>query len=765
MSASPLGPDLPIGLDLGTAFEFLNRITSRWGEICSGAQLEVAGISRARKVRSALFPATDEGISAAVSKARALNSEGFNIYYCVNPIGPDIRLRPGERPKDVHVAGAVFAFADGDQDEASRAMSADESASLHITTGTVPGLRLHTYWELTEPFIFQGVEGPAALAEWRAAMEGVIAAFGADKAVKNPSRLMRLPGFVSHAKDGSRVDEIVTWADNGKGAMPVSSIPRGGLPEPTLGVRGEDHSGRSPSSTSTPYQDRIDARLDASRIQGHWHANMLYATASLVAMGWSDAAIAEKCGPFCNHGATDPDLLTMINGARQKGFDRNVLSTPSALTTAAAPRRFELVRASELEFREPDYIVDGLIENDSLVEVFGNSGSGKSFFSLDIAACVATGRLFHGREVKRGAVIYVAGEGYNGLRRRLTAWEKHCQTSLEGAPLFISKASAQLLDTASAAAVTTAVDEIAAREGRPAMIIIDTLARNFGPGDENATRDMSAFVAAVDQLKGRYSCSALLIHHTGHSDKDRGRGSAALKAALDAEFRLERKDEKIDVIATKMKDAPMPPTLSFKFESVNLGIDKDGNPISSVVLVETEADEPRKIQKLSDNDLFGLKTFRQAAEKSCQLDSEGNFAGLHIEDWRTIFYAHSTADNPGTKRKSFNRARKDLVQKHELRVDNDLYWLVGPLAEFEHKQLSASLQARRNALIADLGGGIMELQAQTHSTTDQEQHAGHETLRDSGETIDLDPSCETGTQGQGSLDPVPVPVAVPAVGD
>ena len=765
MSASPLGPDLPIGLDLGTAFEFLNRITSRWGEICSGAQLEVAGISRARKVRSALFPATDEGISAAVSKARALNSEGFNIYYCVNPIGPDIRLRPGERPKDVHVAGAVFAFADGDQDEASRAMSADESASLHITTGTVPGLRLHTYWELTEPFIFQGVEGPAALAEWRAAMEGVIAAFGADKAVKNPSRLMRLPGFVSHAKDGSRVDEIVTWADNGKGAMPVSSIPRGGLPEPTLGVRGEDHSGRSPSSTSTPYQDRIDARLDASRIQGHWHANMLYATASLVAMGWSDAAIAEKCGPFCNHGATDPDLLTMINGARQKGFDKNALSAPSTRTTGAIQRPFELVRASDLKFCEPDFIVEGLIETETLAEVFGSSGAGKSFFSLDIAASVATGAPFHSRKVRRGPVIYVAGEGYNGLRRRLTAWERHGQTSLDGAPLFISMSSAQFLDPASASAFKLAVDEIVALEGKPALIIVDTLARNFGPGDENATRDMSAFVAAVDQIRKRYGCTALLVHHTGHGDKERGRGSAALKAALDAEFRLERKDEKIDVIATKMKDAPMPPKLSFKFESVDLGVNKDGSPISSVVLVETEVDEPRKIQKLNDNDLFGLKTFRQAAEMYGQLDNEGNFAGLHIENWRTIFYAHSTADNPGTKRKSFNRARKDLVQKFELRVDNDFYWLVGPLAEFEHKQLSASLQARRNALIADLGSGIIELQAQTHSTTDQEERAGHETVRDSGETIDLDPSCETGTQGQGSLDPVPVPVDVPAVGD
>jgi RecA-family ATPase len=70
------------------------------------------------------------------------------------------------------------------------------------------------------------------------------------------------------------------------------------------------------------------------------------------------------------------------------------------------------------------------------------------------------------------------------------------------------------------------------------MIIIDTLARNMG-GDENSTQDMNAFIQHLDTyLRQPWKCCVLVVHHRRGMDKDRSRGSTALKGALDAEYKV-----------------------------------------------------------------------------------------------------------------------------------------------------------------------------------------------------------------------------------
>ena len=50
------------------------------------------------------------------------------------------------------------------------------------------------------------------------------------------------------------------------------------------------------------------------------------------------------------------------------------------------------------------------------------------------------------------------------------------------------------------------------------MIVIDTLARNFGAGNENSTEDMNRFVASIDRyLREEFGSAILLVHHTGHA--------------------------------------------------------------------------------------------------------------------------------------------------------------------------------------------------------------------------------------------------------
>jgi hypothetical protein len=226
---------------------------------------------------------------------------------------------------------------------------------------------------------------------------------------------------------------------------------------------------------------------------------------------------------------------------------------------------FQFMAVGDLKYRPPEYLIDGLIETETLGLLFGDPGCGKSFVGADIGLSVATGTTFHGRKVKQGAVFLIAGEGHNGLTRRFAAWAKDRGVSIASAPLFMSNRPAQFLDRESAREVTEAVHALAAQHGPPALIEIDTLARNYGPGDENSTSDMGAFIAAVDDLKAQFpGCTVLIVHHSGHGDKQRARGAMALKGALDCEYRVEKADSLIRLVNTKMKDAepPAPSILS-----------------------------------------------------------------------------------------------------------------------------------------------------------------------------------------------------------
>ena len=107
---------------------------------------------------------------------------------------------------------------------------------------------------------------------------------------------------------------------------------------------------------------------------------------------------------------------------------------------------------------------------------------------------------------------------------------------------------------------------------------------------------MSRFVAALDHLRARYRCTVLVIHHTGHSQKDRGRGNSSFKAALDHEFKVQ-KDSNSAIIrfsATKTKDFIPPAPMAFRLVTTETDItDENGNTISSAVLQSVDYTEPK----------------------------------------------------------------------------------------------------------------------------------------------------------------------------
>lgn len=240
------------------------------------------------------------------------------------------------------------------------------------------------------------------------------------------------------------------------------------------------------------------------------------------------------------------------------------------------------------------WLVRGWIEAGSLALLFGESTAGKSFQALDWAACIATATPWNGCAVQAGPVFYVAGEGKPGIGRRLAAWETHHGKPLVDAPLYVSGRGAALMDEAEALAIAQSVRQLSELHGAPALVVVDTLHRNMGQGDENSAEDVAAFLANIDRaIREPLGCAVLLVHHSGHGDKTRSRGSSAIRAALDAEFSLTLEGDLRRLECTKQKDHEPPPALTLEALAVSLPepwIDEEtGEPLASLVLVPTES--------------------------------------------------------------------------------------------------------------------------------------------------------------------------------
>lgn len=342
-----------------------------------------------------------------------------------------------------------------------------------------------------------------------------------------------------------------------------------------------------------------------------------------------------------------------------------------ALATA---KPFPFKAVGDLEYKPPEFLVADLIETDTLGLIFGDPGCGKSFLAVDLALCVASGASFHGRHVRQGSVFYIAGEGHNGLVRRFHAWARHRGESLAGVPMFKSERAAQFLDAGSAASVAKSVRDLSAVHGAPALIVVDTLARNFGAGDENSTKEMSEFIAAMDDLKANWpGCVLLIVHHSGHADKQRARGAMALKGALDFEFRLEKDKAALTLVSTKTKDAEPPEDMFFVLQSVEIEPE-----VSSAVLIEGEA--PSRSTKVTGQAKIALQAFVDALAHHGEVKSGDMFPPnrqcLSLERWREMCNRHSlsSGESPTSRRTAFHKAKTKLQEMGIICVVDDYAW-------------------------------------------------------------------------------------------
>ena len=367
-----------------------------------------------------------------------------------------------------------------------------------------------------------------------------------------------------------------------------------------------------------------------------------------------------------NAGVPDHELLAIVESIRQASQDDAKKPHPTFKGLN------ELLNTPPAE----NWLVKSWILFDSIIVVFGDSGKGKSFVTIDLLCHIAAGIPWLGSETRKGPVLYIAGEGQNGIIRRFKAWFEHHGHQDAASNILLRTLPAALCDATATAAL---VEEIAAMPIKPVAIAIDTLARNFGPGDENATRDMNQFVAGLDAIRLATQAALLVPHHSGHAEKTRARGSSVLKAAVDTEFCIEKDGDTVSMSCPKMKDSEAPPPVAWTLTRQALPwCDADGTPMNSAVLVPTEAEQSGtffKNERLPAAQRIALDALRTALMKE-GIEAAG-VVSVAEDQWRLASYSAgiSASDKPDTAKKAFQRARTELVAAGRVSTQDGRYWM------------------------------------------------------------------------------------------
>ncbi len=268
------------------------------------------------------------------------------------------------------------------------------------------------------------------------------------------------------------------------------------------------------------------------------------------------------------------------NDYAQAGGDLLALLTP--------PANDWLVGADDFSAKPSpvSWLVKKWIQADALVMVHGPSGGGKTFMVLDWVLHLAAGRTeWQGHKVKPCDVVYLAGEGHQGLRGRIAAWKHH--HSVTALSMWLSQSGCDL-NTADGYQLAAA--HIRSLPRSPSVVVVDTLHR-FLAGDENSAQDAKTMLDACARLMHEFKCTVVLVHHTGVNEdaQHRARGSSAWRGALDIEISIVPATSNLpmQLVQRKSKDAELAPSINVELKQVTIPgwFDEDGQAVTSAVLV------------------------------------------------------------------------------------------------------------------------------------------------------------------------------------
>lgn len=358
-------------------------------------------------------------------------------------------------------------------------------------------------------------------------------------------------------------------------------------------------------------------------------------------------------------GADDDGFEDVSDGAGVAGRGSAAGDTRAGKTVAKRPR-FEPVPLALFAARPaPTWIVKGVIPRAELVVLFGESGSGKSFMALDLAACIARGLPWRGRRVNAGRVVYIAAEGAGGFRNRVVALVQARELT------YADLARIDIIDAAPNMLLKDDALDVAKAIGRADLVIVDTWAQVTAGGNENAGEDMGKALSHCKGIHRATGATVLLVHHSGKDASKGARGWSGLRAAADAELEVVRLANGRLLRTSKQKDGDDGLEWGFGLDVVTIGEDVDGDAITSCVVTEQELPSAKITRILGPQETIVNDVLQEFALSQT--------TGIEVAAVLTASVAKMSAPEEGKRDMRKQRARRALESL--CAGDDSPYWL------------------------------------------------------------------------------------------
>ena len=366
----------------------------------------------------------------------------------------------------------------------------------------------------------------------------------------------------------------------------------------------------------------------------------------------------------------------------------------------SAPKSKFLVESWDSIKDEPvEWLIESIIPKRAFVALYAPPASWKSFIALDLAEAIATGRDWMGYKIpKKGAVLFISGEGHGGMGARVKAC-KIQNNSPDGANMYVIRAQINIRSSQEDFdALVAAINELVAQIDEPLeIIILDTLMRMSGGNfNENSSEDMGGFIAQTGKLQQLYNCALMVIHHSGKHIKGL-RGHSSLLGAVDTELEITRQDSIINsadpsvignaiLTVSKQKDGADSILVGIEVVLVEIGISSLGFEITTSLAVRQNQDIAGINPKGSKNnagsggnqkiEMDSLYKAIKAKGSYRVVDGTSRF-GVSLDDWKDEFWSMKgcTEDDKAAFKKAWLRARERLVAVNKVVIGSGWVWL------------------------------------------------------------------------------------------
>jgi hypothetical protein len=371
------------------------------------------------------------------------------------------------------------------------------------------------------------------------------------------------------------------------------------------------------------------------------------------------------------------------------------------LEQQTSTRRKLLVESWDSIKDEPvEWLVDSIIPKKAFVALYAPPASWKSFISLDLAEAIATGRDWMGYKIpKKGAVLYICGEGHGGMGARVKAC-KIQNKSPDGANLYIIRAQLNLRSSPEDfAELLNAINELIAEIDEPLeLIILDTLMRMSGGAfNENSSEDMGGFITQAGKLQEIFECALMVIHHSGKDVTKGLRGHSSLLGAVDTELEIQRLDSVINsadasvvgsaiLTVSKQKDGADSIQIGIEIVLVEIGTSDLGFEITTSLAIrhnqEIAGSNPKGRKNNAGNgenqrlEMDSLMKVIKSKGSYREVDGTSRY-GVSLDDWRAEFWSLKgcTEEDKPTFKKAWLRARERLVAVNKVVIGSGWVWL------------------------------------------------------------------------------------------